>query len=169
MKGSILAGIALIVVGVVLLLRELDLLIPTRGFILSGISLGFGIFFAQKLFNNQERKGLWGAVFFTLTAVQFLLMELRLLPLDDLLAFGFIMLNIGIANMLLFIFTRKKIFHMVWGLIFILIAAPFIADFFRILPGMFIADIITTYWPSLLLIIGLGVIADGYFSHKKNK
>ncbi len=161
MKKSNISAWLLILVGVLLLLNQLDYLNFSRGNFLIIACFFLGVVLLNKGFNNSDRKGILGGSFFILEGASLLLMQLGYLPKLDSLGWGLFFMNIGLANIVYYLFKRTHFSNLTTGLIFILLGVPFVAATYDLIRVWMIADVLSVYWPIILIIIGAGLLIEG--------
>ncbi|MEJ2053702.1 MAG: DUF5668 domain-containing protein [Calditrichaceae bacterium] len=169
MQSRIAGAWALIIAGSIIFLNQLDLFDLNRATIISILCITGGIYLLIKGFNHPAYKGIFGGTFFTIFGASLFLMKIDYLPINDSFALGLILADLGIANLLYFMMSRTKISNLVFGLIFILTAIPFLASYFYYIPSWEIEDIFSTYWPILLILLGIGLLAESLLKYfRKN-
>jgi len=167
MNKSYTFPMLLIATGVFLLLNQFDLLDFSLAYIIILGSFVLGGFLLNKAFNTKDRQGLLGGSFFVLLGLTLLLVDLDVIPLFDSLIWGIIVVDLGLANFIYYIFTRKSFNNVTFGLIFSAIGAPFVIMFFTTADVYDIADVFTSYWPLLIITAGFGFLLDGMFKKAK--
>lgn len=168
MQSRIAGAWALIIIGLVILFHQLDLLDLNRATIIATISMAGGVILLIKGLNNPEYKGIFGGVFFILFGLSLYFMRFNILPIHDYFAIGLILINLGVANLVYFLFRKTKISNLVFGIIFTLTGIPFVASYYYYIPSWEIRDIFSTYWPILLILFGIGLLAEGLLRHYRN-
>jgi len=167
MKRSNLTAWLLILAGGFLLLNHFGLFLFNRAVIAIIISIFFSIVFINRAIHNSDRKGMVGAGFFTLLAIVLVGMQLGLFPVDDRLGAGLVLLSLGFSNLIYYLVTRNKISNLIWAFIFIAIGIPFLIGYYDLMPLWIIEDYYATYWPGLLIFIGLVVLIDGLLRRRR--
>ena len=169
MNGRIIAAWTLIVIGSIILLHQMDLVYLDRPNILSVIFLGIGLFLSIKGFNHPKKSGILSGSFFILFGLAVIMMRMNFIPLNDSIGFGIVFLSLGMANFIYFAFRPKKATNIIFGIIFLIIGAPFVLSYYYYIPYWEIEDFFRTYWPVLLILVGLGLLAEGIIKNiKKN-
>ncbi|MGD9899009.1 MAG: hypothetical protein AB7T22_07765 [Calditrichaceae bacterium] len=161
MKKSNISAWLLILIGVILLFNQLDYIKFSRGNFLIMACFFLGAVLLNKGFNNSERKGILGGSFFILEGSALLLMHMGYLPTIDSIGWGVFFINIGLANMVYYLFKRTHFSNLATGLIFILIGVPFVAAAYDLIRIWMIADVLSVYWPVILILIGAGLLIEG--------
>ncbi len=162
MKRNGLAGWILILFGALLLLAQFDWFSLNRFVIALIITLFLSALFLNKGLSHPLKKGILSGSFFLLVSLQLILMRLGVFPINDTVGFGLMAINLGLANFIYFMATRNRIGNIFAGLIFILLGLPPLAGYYQYIPYMDLEYYYSTYWPLLLIIIGLGLLIDGY-------
>ena len=169
MRKSKLTAWLLIFFGVVLFLNHFDLFTFSRLIIAEGLSLLLAVVFINRSIHNPERKGLFGAVFFILFLVILLAMQIRIIPVNDPLGSGLVLLSLSLSNFVCFLFGRKKTSNLIWTFLFFAGGIPFIINYFDLMPIWIVEDYYSTYWPALLILVGIIILADSLLKRKKTK
>ena len=167
MKRSNLTAWLLILAGGFLLLNYFGLFLFDRAVIAIIISIFFTIVFINRATHSSDKKGMVGAGFFMLLAIILISMQFRLLPINDRLGAGLVLLSLGLSNLIYYLVTRNKISNLIWAFIFIAIGIPFLIGFYDLVPLWIIEDYYVTYWPGLLIFIGLVVLIDSLLRRRK--
>jgi hypothetical protein len=155
-KGSIFLGLFLILFGAALLLDTFKV----WDFHWSYILIVLGIFFFVTAFTAQDKGGVFPGTISFLFGLFFLLRQYDILDDPMFVLWPIFPAIVGIAFIVLFIFRPND-----WGLLIpggILIALSIIFlgyyyDLFGLDPG----EIISHYWPVILVIIGLKLVLEG--------
>lgn len=167
MKRNGWAGWILILFGVLLLLAQFDWFSLNRFVIALIITLFLSVLFLNKGLNHPLKKGILSGSFFLLVSLQLILMRFGVFPINDAVGFGLLIINLGLANFIYFIAARQKIGNIFAGLIFILLGAPPLAGYYEYIPNVDLDYYYSTYWPLLLILIGLGLLIDGYIKRSR--
>ncbi len=169
MKRTNWSGWLFIGLGVALLLNHFNLLESNK--VTSALILSaFLIFvFVKRARQHPRHKGIIGAVFFTAFFLIILFMNMGWLPIDDRLGSGLIILALGFANLVYYVITKLKISNLVFAIIFSVIGIPFVVSYFKWMEAWELESIYSVYWPVILILIGLAVLADGLFRHMAAK
>lgn len=161
MKKSNISAWLLILIGVVLLFNQLDFIRFSRGNFLIIACFFLGVVLLNKGFNSSERKGILGGSFFILEGSALLLMQMGYLPKLDSVGWGILFINIGLANIIYYLFKQTHFSNLTIGLIFVLLGIPFVAAAYDLIRVWMIADILSVYWPVILILIGAGLLIEG--------
>jgi hypothetical protein len=167
MKGSYAFPVILIATGFILLLNQFDLFDFTWAYIIIIGSAVVGVFLLNKAFKSEKRQGLLGGSFFIMLAAILLLVDMGIIPIYDSLISGYIIISLGLANFIYYIFTRKSFNNITAGVIFSAIGLPFVIMFYTTADAYDIADVFSSYWPLLLITAGFGFLLDGMFKKVK--
>lgn len=157
----------LIIAGSLLILNYFGLLSMSRANAAILISSFLAIVFIIKASRNKNRKGIFGSTFFSLFCVILISMRLDLVPIDDKLGAGLVIVSLAIANLANFIFSSRKISHLIWAFIYTAIALPLIIAYYKVIPMENIGAFYETYWPAILILIGASVILDSFFRRRR--
>lgn len=169
MQSRIIGAWALIIVGSIILLHQVGLFDLNRGSFIALISTLGGIFLLIRGWNHPDYKGVLAGTFFTLFGISLFLMKYNYFPIHDTFAIGIIFINLGIANLVYFILHKGKISNIIFTIIFLLCGAPFIASYYYYISMWEIRDIFSTYWPILLILLGVGLLSEGLLKYfRKN-
>jgi len=160
MRGTTVVGAALILFGIVLLLEEFNLYTPGKGDLVILGSAVLGLFLLFKGFSNPEYKGILGGTFFILLALSLFAMKQGFYPISDRSGIGILLIDLGIANLVYYLVSRKKHTNLVAGIILMAIGSPFLIIHFGIMPAWLIGDLAARYWPVLLIIVGVVIIIE---------
>lgn len=169
MKRSNVTAWLLILAGLFLLLNYFDLIGTNRSYIAIALTLFLSVVFINKTINNEQLTGLFGAVFFSFFTLILLGMEFKLIPIDDRLGGGLLLINLGLANLVVFTFSGHRASNLIWAFVLILLGLPFIIGFFGAAPFWQIEDYYTTFWPVVLIFAGLVLLIDRILRTKKIK
>ena len=167
MKNSLFFPVLLIAIGTALLLNQFNLVEFTRPYIFIALFTFIGLALIHKAFMLPTRKGLLGGSFFLLLAIAMTLMDMGYLPIYDNFVVPVIFVDLGLANIIFYIFTRKSFSNITFGLIFIAAAAPFLVMHYTTITYWEIADVFSTYWPVLIITAGFGFLIDGMLKKAK--
>ncbi len=169
MRKSKLTAWLLIFFGVVLFLNHFDLFDFSRLTIAEGLSLLLAVVFINRSLHNSDRKGILGAVFFILFLMILLAMQIGIIPVNDRLGSGLVLLSLSLSNLVCFLVGRKKMSNLIWTFLFFVGGLPFIINYFDLMPLWIVEDFYSTYWPALLILIGVIILADSFIKRKKSK
>jgi len=158
---------ALIVAGVLLLLNQLGLFEPSRPNVIMLGSFFLGVLLLNKGRRHPQRHGILGGSFFILLGLTLFLMKKGVLAIDDTLGTGLLLIDLGLANIIYFVLKPEKLSNLTWGLIFSTAGAPFIIVYAGWVPLWLLEDIISTYWPVVLILFGLGLLGESLRRKRK--
>jgi len=166
MKKQYWPAILLIVIGTLLILYQTDLL----DFSMSDmISYGFvliGIVFFIKCINRSDRRGILGAVFFTLFGIAMILMREYTLPRDDEFGFAAFFVALAAGNFAFLPFKKDKSTNLIWGIVFGVVGGLLLWAHYGYFPSWYIYEQITVYWPLILILIGTAMIVKAYIRNR---
>ncbi len=167
MKRSSFFPLALITVGTLLLLNQFELIEFTRPFFLIIGSAMLGLILTRKAFLNPARNGLLGGSFFILLSGAFLMLNLGYIPYYDYMFFPMVLVPLGLANLIFYLFNRKSFTNVTFGVIFLLASLPVLFYHYGYISFWQISETISTYWPVLLITAGLGFLLEGVWKKAK--
>ncbi len=159
----------LILAGLFLLLNHFNIIGSNRSLIAILITLFLSAVYINKCIRDEQRAGLFGSVFFSLFTFILLGMEFKLIPIDDRLGGGLLLINLGIANLVVFIFRGHHASNLIWAFVLWLVGLPFIIGFLEAAPLWLIEDYYVTYWPIVLIFAGLVILIDRMLRRRKTK
>jgi len=162
MKRIYFFPIVLIVSGVLLLLHQFGLLYLSKVVWIITFSFLIGLSLLFKASNNKNHDGLAGGSFFVLFGVSLVLMNMGFIPIDDRLGFGLLAAIIGFSLIISFLFAKHSVVSLAFGIIALLIATPVLSTYYQLWSAWNMYEVISTYWPILLIALGLGFLLDGY-------
>ncbi len=162
-----LAAWALILFGVILLGMQVNIIDPSRSTIVILLSAFLGIMLFTKGINHSKHKGILGGSFFLLISITLLLMNNNILPTDDQLGVAYILFDLAAANFIYYLFQKEFLSNIISGFIFVLIGLVIIIDYYKVLPLWFAIDLLQTYWPVILIIIGIIILYRASLKNKK--
>ncbi len=169
MENRVAAAWILIAIGSIILLHQIDIFNLSAANIIALVSLVGGIILLMRGWKHPEYKGIFGGIFFTLLGISLFLMQYNYFPVTDSFALGIIFIDLGIAHLVYFIFRKIQISRLIFGIIFIVIGCPLIAYEFYYISFWEIRDIFSTYWPLLLILLGVGLLSEGLLKHFRRK
>jgi len=167
MRRHNVTAILLIVFGVLLIFNQFDLIYFSRLNIFITGSIFLGIVLLNKGFKNPQKKGLLGGSFFISFALILVLMRIGFLPINDQVGTGMIFVLLGLANIIYFLVYPKRTANIIFAILFLLLGLPFLLTYYDVLSVWMVEDYFITYWPALLIIIGLGLLVDGMLKRKQ--
>lgn len=148
----------LIGLGAYLLLHQFDFVsfrwvdIITYGFILAGFIM------ILNAFDNPQRKGLLGGVFFLTYGTALSMMRLGVVFPDDNFGWGTLILSIGFANLVYFAFHSERTGNLVWGALFGIAGGIMMLVYLGYISRWDVYDQLEVYWPVALILAGLIIL-----------
>ena len=130
MNKSYFFPVALIVIGTLLLLNQFDLLYLSRPYLFIIAFTVIGLILMRKALISPTRKGMLGGSFFLMMAVIVLLLDIGYIPFYDEVIVASILIALGTANLVYYLFSRKSFTNVTFGLIFIAAGMPFLIVYF---------------------------------------
>lgn len=165
MRNTNFFAYALILIGVVLLLHQLEIIYFSRSFFVVFGSLLLGVLWFKKGLIHPEHKGILGGTFWILTGITLFLMTQHMIPAADTFGAGIVLLNLGIANVVCYVFSRRNISNLTAALIFALPGIMLVGVYYHWISAWRAADLFFVYWPVLLIIGGIYLIFQGILRH----
>jgi hypothetical protein len=126
-----------------------------------------GVIFFSRGLHQPKHKGILGGTFFLLLAITLLFMKIGVLPADDQLGVALIILDLAAANFIYYLFQREHVSNIISGFIFLVIGAIIFIDYYNVLPLWLTVDLLQTYWPVILIVIGLILLSKATLNNKK--
>ncbi|MEJ2545549.1 MAG: DUF5668 domain-containing protein [Calditrichaceae bacterium] len=167
MENRVIVAWILIALGSIILLNQIDLFNLNTPNIIALISLAWGSILLLRGWKHSVHKGIFGGTFFILLSMSIFLMQFNYFPINDVFAVGIIFVNLGIAHLVYFAVRRAKVSNLIFAIIFILIGTPLIAYEYYYISFWEVQDIFSTYWPILLILAGVGLLAEGLMKYYK--
>ncbi|MBD3226380.1 MAG: hypothetical protein GF313_16745 [Caldithrix sp.] len=168
MQSGRIAGWILIIVGILIILYNYDIVYLTTGNILTFGLIGLGLISFIKGLTHAQRKGVLIGSFMTLFGISLLFMKYRFIPIDGDLATSAFFISLGVGNFIYFALSRNSVNNIVFGAIFIMIGIPFFLKHYYYIPHWQIREIFSTYWPVILILIGLGMVVESGLKRMKD-
>lgn len=162
MSTRYLPGILLILAGIILFLNEIDLLSLSKSDIFTYGFIVIGILLLVKGYGRSDKKGILAGTFFLSYGIVLTLMHNAILVRDDEFGLATLFLCIALGNLVYFIFLKGQGNNLIWGAIFALIGAGFLLSYLEYFPTWYIQYLAETYWPLVLIAIGLLLVFKGY-------
>lgn len=161
-------GLVLIILGGLLLLNQFQLVRLSGKNIIALFSVLLGILMIKKAFSRPERKGLLGGSFFVIWGVLLAAFSYNAYPLGRTLFLGNLFLSLGLANLIYFIFSGvTKSIHLFTFALFTGLGGSMVAAFYGKLNVWKLEDILSTYWPVVLILFGAFILVDSYRNRHK--
>jgi hypothetical protein len=169
MKKQYWPAITLIVIGVLLILYQTDLLdFSTADLVSYGFVL-IGVVFTLKSINRSDRRGILGAVFFTLFGITMILMREYILPRDDEFGFSAFFVALALGNFAYLPFKKDKTTNLIGGIVFAVIGALMLWAYYGYYPSWYIYEQLWLYWPVILIVFGTVMIVRAYIRRRDEK
>ena len=161
-----LSAWGLIILGAVLLSMQLGIIVPSRSTVIILISIFIGVMFFSRGLNHIKHKGILGGSFFLLLAITLTLMKLNVLPSEDQLGVSLIILDLAAANFIYYLFQRDTLSNIIVGFVFLVIGLIVFIDYYDVLPLWLTIDLVQTYWPVILIVIGVIILSKATINNK---
>jgi len=155
----------LIFAGIILLLDQMDLIYLTKADIFSYGFIALGIIFIFKGFNNTEKKGLLGGVFFISYGIILTSMRSGFFVRDDEFGIATFFLSLALANFVYFLFRLERWSNFTWGIIFGTLGGLFLLSYYNYYPTWYVVDRIEQLWPLALILFGAMLILKSWRKH----
>ncbi len=147
-------GVVLILVGAVLLLRQMDVITISWNFLIwSGLLLYGAALVIRSLWYNERKKIFWGTMCF-LTGVLFLTKEFGFTHTSFSILSPAFLLILGLSFFMLFVFNPKDWHILIPSFIFLGLGITLMMTSLGFWYIEEVGKIISSYWPILLIIIG---------------
>ena len=162
-------GIILIIIGGLILLNQFQILSLSGKNLVGITSVLLGLLMIKKSFVRPKYKGLLGGSFFVIWGILLLAFKYTDQPLAHTLFFGNLFLSLGLANLIYFIFSGAgKSIHLFIFLLFASMGGTMIAAYYGKLDVWQLEDILDTYWPVILILLGVFILVDSYRGRRKD-
>jgi hypothetical protein len=166
MKRHYWSGIILIVIGLLMLLDEMDIMALEWFDILFCAFVVIGISKFSNGLNRTDRHGILGGTFFTSFGMLMLLISNRVLVTADEFVFAVFFLCLVLANIVYFVLGGYHWFNLAWAVIFSAISGLFMLGYYGDYSYWHLYDIIATYWPVAFILSGLNLLLRGIKKHQ---
>ncbi len=159
-------GILFILVGALLLLHETHLIVFSGAYALAVLLVAIGGLLLQKAWKHPQKKGILGGSFFLLFGLALFFVDVSCRG-----AFmGVLLVALGLANLINYFFSgRFKTSNLVFALLFSAIGGTMLAAAYNLVDVYKFRDVAETYWPVVLIIMGLGLVADSYRGRRESR
>jgi hypothetical protein len=161
MRRHYWSGIILIVIGLLMLLDELDIMSLEWFDILFYGCIVIGIVKFNNGLNRTDKQGILGGTFFTGFGILMLLISNRVLTTADEFVFAVFFLALALANIVYIILGGYHWFNLAWAVIFSAIGGLFLLSYYGDYSYWNLYDIISTYWPVAFILTGLNMLLRG--------
>ncbi len=159
-------GVLLILVGALFLLHETHLIVFSGRYAMAVLLVAIGALLLQKAWKHPEKKGILGSSFFLLFGLALFFVDVSCRG-----AFiGVLLIALGMANLINYFFSsHAKTSNLVFALLFSAIGGTMLAAVYNWFDVYEFRDAIETYWPIVLIIMGLGLLADSYRGRRESR
>lgn len=162
-------GIILIIIGGLILLNQFQIFSLSGKNLMGITSILLGLLLLKKSFSSLKYKGLLGGSFFVIWGILLIVFTYSDQPLGHTLFFGNVFLSLGLASLIYFIFSGAgRSVHLFVFLLFASMGGTMIAAYYGKLDVWQLEDILDTYWPVILIVLGIFILVDSYWNHHKN-
>jgi hypothetical protein len=169
MKNTKIAGILLIVIGLLIVIHNLGMHIFSWEFFRSIGFLLIGILLLLKGFESTPRGNLYIGTWFAIIGAYFLLGELHFYHLSAALSLTVFTLTFGLSFYILFLFKNRDWGYLLYGNLILLIGIFFLLEYLLLLPPFFFEDTVDQYWPLILIVLGLIIFFRGFLTRNLDK
>jgi hypothetical protein len=159
---------ALIIFGFIILSMQLNIISPSQLTTVIFISFFIGVLLFYKGLNHVRNKGIIGGSFFLMLAFTLSLLKLKIIPSDNQLIISLIIFDHAAANFIYCLFQRDHLSNIIFGFISLFIGSILLIDYYEVIPMWLIVDLLQTYWPVILITIGILILTKSAIA-KKNK
>lgn len=169
MKNTKIVGTLLIIIGLLIVIHNLDIHIFSWEFIRSIGFLLIGILLLLNGFESKPRRNLYIGSWFAFIGAYFLLGELHFYHLSAALSLTVFTLAFGLSFYILFLFKNRDWGYLLYGNLILLIGIFFLLEYLLLLPPFFFEDTIDQYWPLILILLGLIIFFRGFLTRNMDK
>jgi hypothetical protein len=166
MRNSKIGGILLIAIGSVILLHNEGIAVFHGDVLRSFGFIVFGLLFLINGMANPSKRGIYLGSLLLLTGTYFLLGYLNILGISRGLNISALTLACGISFYSLYMLKRKRLAYLLYGNLISLIGLFFLLEHMGKLPSYLLVYGVDTYWPVLLIAIGLIVLANSFMRER---
>ncbi len=159
-------GILLILVGALFLLHETHLIVFSGRYTMAVLLVAIGGLLLQKAWKHPQKKGILGGSFFLFFGLALFFVDVSCRG-----AFiGVLLIALGIANLINYFFSGHfKTSNLVFALLFSAVGGTMLAAVYNVFDVYEFRDVVETYWPIVLIIMGLGLVADSYRGRRESR
>jgi len=162
-------GIILITIGVLLLADQLGMMDLSFWNVVSGILMLYGATLVIRSFNIGDRsKVFWGTLLF-LSGLYFILDSLQLVTNQYPVFVPAVFLILGFSFLMMYIYNVRDWHLLIPTLFFVGCGLLIIADELSIVYAYRFSDYFFHFWPVLLILFGLGLIAKARRNRQRQK
>ncbi len=161
-------GIALIVFGALLLLHQMDVFLITRAHLVALVMVLIGASMLKKSMDTTQHKGLLGGTFFTLFGLAIILFNLSFRPFERPLFLGVLFSILAVSNLIYFAFSGlPKSLNVFSAIFFAAVGGSMLLIHYNIIDIWQFEEVIGTYWPVALILLGFFIILDNILQKKR--
>ncbi len=166
MRRHYWSGIILIVIGLLMLLDEMDIMALEWFDILFYAFIVIGLSKFSNALNRTDKQGVLGGTFFISFGILMLLISNRFLVTADEFVFGVFFLSLALANIVYIVLGGYHWFNLAWAVIFSAIGGLFMLSYYGDYSYWHLYDILATYWPVAFILSGLNLLLRGIKKHQ---
>ncbi|MHB2153025.1 hypothetical protein ACX8XN_01360 [Calditrichota bacterium GD2] len=161
-------GIILILAGGMLLVHQLGWLDLDGSAFIGILSVLIGLSFLRKALLRPDHKGVLGGTFFTLFGLALLLFSSWHGPLGRALLVGALFVSLAAANLTYFFANgMQRTFNLFMFFFFGAIGGSILMVYFGVFDVWQFEEVVSTYWPLILVALGLAILVDSALQKKK--
>ncbi len=169
MKNQRIIGGILILTGALILAHQLNWFDLSSHHIIGILSILIGLSFYRKASFNPERKGALGGTFFLIFGLALLFLNVPRGIYARALLVGLIFVSLAVANLVYFVVSNwKKNLNLFMFFFFMAIGIPILLVYYQVWDVWQFREIAETYWPIILIILGLIILFDSLWQKRKN-
>ena len=157
-KSSIWPGLILIIIGSILLLYKLDIFDFGWYQIYPVVMMGLGILFFTSIAGKNQKGAVFPGTILFLLGLFFFLRNYEIVPYDYVRHVGpVVLIIVGLAFFAVFLTKPSDWGALIPSAVLVVIGSSLLLRKFHVIYWN-VWDVITTYWPILLIVIGAGII-----------
>jgi len=157
-KSSIWPGLILIIIGSILLLYKLDIFDFGWYQIYPVIMMGLGILFFTSIAGKSQKGAVFPGTILFLLGLFFFLRNYEIVPYDYVRHVGpVVLIIVGLAFFAVFLTKPSDWGALIPSAVLVVVGSSLLLREFHVIHWN-VWDVITMYWPILLIVIGAGII-----------
>ena len=157
-KSSIWPGLILIIIGSILLLYKLDIFDFGWYQIYPVVMMGLGILFFTSIAGKNQKGAVFPGTILFLLGLFFFLRNYEIVPYDYVRHVGpVVLIIVGLAFFAVFLTKPSDWGALIPSAVLVVIGSSLLLRKFHVIYWN-VWDVITMYWPILLIVIGAGII-----------
>ncbi len=162
-------GIVLIILGILILLDQLQVFSVSAKHFVAFSSVLLGGLLIKKALKRPKRGGLLAGSFFLIWGAFFFFLNCYACPKGRILFWGQFFLSLGLANLIYFLFSGvTKSLNLFAFVLYAAIGGTMLGAFYGKLDIWRLENLLNTYWPVILILLGLFILVDSYWNNRHN-